>query len=524
MKEKKNKLLLGTLVLTITSLLAKIIGAFFRVPLINLIGSNGLGIFQLIFPIYSFFLIFVSGGNSLGVSKLVSLEKEKQNDNSLTILKASILLMLAFSVLASVLLVGLAYPLSSFQGNKNFFICYFALIPALIFSSLISAFRGYYQGVQNMTPTGISLIIEQAVKVVFSLLLASSFASKGVVFAVCGAFLGISISEFVAFLYLSTRFIASNKKKIKEKSNKMTIKQACKSVIKTSFPIMLNGAIMPLVYAIESSLSIWLLSKASISSNIATSLFGLEDGLVGSLINLPTVVSSALSTALIPSITASFNSNNIKECENKSAFCIKYTWLIALPCCFAFLVLSKDLVLFLYQNGLSGNLFDQLTVVVDLVKISSLNILYMSLLSVVTAILQAINKSFVPVKNLLFASILKIFCLFLLVSSPKFNIYGLALSDVVCFATALVLDVKYLKTQLNIQFSLKDFLIKPTVCVIVMLVGIEISKLLLGNFVTSRLLTLCVVLLGAVLYLTNLFLTKTIKKEEIFKLPQLKRK
>lgn len=524
MKEKKNKLLLGTLVLTITSLLAKIIGAFFRVPLINLIGSNGLGIFQLIFPIYSFFLIFVSGGNSLGVSKLVSLEKEKENDNSLIILKASVLMMLVFSVLASLLLVLLAFPLSNFQGNKNFFICYIALVPALIFSSIISSFRGYYQGVQNMTPTGISLIVEQAVKVLVSLLLASSFSSKGVVFAVCGAFLGISISELVALLYLVARFVVSGKQKIRKGTNLISIKSACKCVLKTSFPIMLNGAIMPLVYAIESSLTIWLLSRASISSNIATSLFGLEDGLVGSLINLPTVVSSALATALIPSITSSFNANDLKECENKSSLCIKYAWLIALPCCFAFLVLSKDLVLFLYQNGLNTNLFDQLTVVVDLVKISSINILYVSLLSVVTAILQAINKSFVPVKNLLFAAILKIVCIFLLVSNPKFNIYGLVLSDVVCFATALALDVKYLKTQLNVQFGIKNFLIKPSICVAVMIVGIEISKLVLKNFVTPRLLTLCVVLLGAGLYLTNLFLTKTIKKEEIFKLPQLKRK
>ena len=527
MKEQKNKLLFGTLILTITSLLAKIIGAFFRVPLINLIGSNGLGIFQLIFPVYSFFLIFVSGGNSLGVSKLVSLENQNNNkNNAKQILKGSCLLMLGFSALVSLLIVLLAVPLSSFQGNRNFYICYFALVPALVLSSMISAFRGYFQGMQNMAPTGVSMIVEQSVKLIFSLFLASKLKHLGVTFAVFGAFIGISISEFSALLYLIIRYFIFSKNKIKQKSSQLSLslKQSCKNILKTSFPIMLNGAIMPLVYALESSITIWLLSKATISSNVATCLFGLEDGLVGSLVNLPTVISSALATALIPSITSSFSANDIKECEKKSSTCIKYAWLIALPCCFAFLLLSKDLVLFLYQNGLSSTMFDQLTVVVDLVRISSINILYVSLLSVVTAILQAINKSYVPVKNLLFACIIKTICTFLLVSSPKFNIYGLAISDVICFAIALSLDVRYLKTQLKIDFSFKDFLVKPAFCVFVMLAGIEISKLILKNFVTSRLLTLCVILVGGMLYLVNLLLTKTIKKEEIFKLPQFKRK
>ncbi len=526
MKDKKNKLLIGTLILTITSLLAKVIGAFFRVPLINILGSNGLGIFQLIFPIFSFFLIFVSGGTSLGVSKLVCFECEQGNHkNAKQILKASLVLMLGLSVLLGLVMALLSVPLSIFQGNRKFASCYLALIPALIFSCLISAFRGYFQGKQNMLPTGISMILEQLAKVLCSLFLASRLASIGLVASVCGAFLGISISELVAFLYILFQYIFSSKHKPKI-SLELTLnfRQACTQVIKTCFPIMLNGAIMPLMYAIESTLVIWLLSKASISTDIATSLFGLEDGLVGSLVNLPTVVASALSTALIPSVASSYAKGDLKECGKKSVQSIKFAWLIALPCCFAFLLLSQDIVLFLYKNGLAGNLFDQLKVVVDLVRISSINILYVSLLSVVTAILQAINKSYVPVKNLLIACIFKTIFTFLLVSNPKINIYGLVISDVVCFSIALMLNVKYLKTQLEVNFKFNDFLLKPAFCVGVMLVSIELSKILLKNLITSRLLTLCVVLVGGLIYLTNLLITKTIKKEEIISLTQFKRK
>lgn len=526
MKEKKNKLLFGTLILTITSLLAKVIGAFFRVPLINLIGSTGLGIFQLIFPIYSFFLIFVSGGTSLGVSKLVSLENQNGNQkNARQILKSALTIMFLFSLLAGVILAVASIPLSIFQGNKNFCICYFALIPALIFSCLISAFRGYFQGMQNMTPTGVSLIIEQAVKVVFSLMLASIFSKLGVVYAVCGAFFGISISEIFAFTYLFIRYKCSAKHMSNQHLKQtLTFKMACKSVVKSSFPIMLNGAIMPLIYAVESTLVIFLLGRANIPSSTATSLFGLEDGLVSSLVNLPTVISSALSTALIPSITSCYSAGNIKECESKSMQSIKYAWLIALPCCFAFLFLSKDIVLFLYQNGLDNKTFDQLKVVVDLVRISSVNILYVSLLSVVTAILQAINKSYVPVKNLIISCIFKVFFTIFLVSSPKFNIYGLVISDVITFAIALTLNIRYLKTQLKITFNVNDFVLKPAFSVGIMLTSILVAKFVLKNLITSRMLTLCVVFLGGVVYLVNLFLTKVIKKEEIFNLSQLKHK
>ncbi len=528
MVKEKNKFLRGAVILTLTGIVAKVLGAFYRVPLVSMIGSKGIGIFQLIFPIYTFFLIFVSGGTSLGISKLVSVETQKGNTKNVkTILKSSLVLMLILSALFGIIFGIISVPLAIFQGEKNLYICYLALVPALIFSSLISSLKGYYQGKQNMLPSGVSQIVEQVLKLVFSLLLSKFFMAKGVISAVFGVFLGISVSELGALLYLFVRVFFQKRKssivkaeiktetKKEQTSQTYTLKQSLKLVIKTCLPIMLNGAIMPLVYAIESSITIWLLSRATISSTIATSLFGLEDGIVESLINLPTVISSSLAVAILPSITASWSSGDKVECEKKAKTCLKLTWLIVLPCAVAFLLLSEDLVLFLYNNGLSKAVFDELKVVVDLIKISSINIIYISLLNVVTSLLQGINKSYIPVRNLLISGAIKLVLTVVLVSSKAINIYGLIISDAICFMLALILDLVELKKYLRISFDFKNFVLKPACCVVVMTIAIFLTKYLLSDVITARVLTLITILVAGTIYLVNIFLTKTLKKEDI---------
>lgn len=519
----KSKFVLGALILTITSVISKILGAFYKVPLMHMIGSNGLGIFQLIFPIYSFFLVLVSGGISLGISKLISSEKQNNNGKYIrSIIKHSLVLILLLSLAFSLILILVSVPLSKIQGDNLLFICYLALVPALIFSSLISVLKGYFQGNENMMPSGLSMIIEQMVKLCAGLFLCKIFISKGIVYAVFGAFLGISLSELFAFVYLAIKYLFS-KKRISVKQEKLSFKKCAKLVFNVSLPIMLNNIIMPLVYAVESAVTIWLLSRATIGSTTAQSLFGLEDGIVGSLINLPTVISSAIATALLPSMTKSFNDNNMADSRTKSHLALSITWLISLPCFLAFLIFSKDIVLFLYGNGLKNTAFDELLVVVDLVKISSLNIVYVSLLSVVTAILQAINRSYVPVKNLLISAIIKLTLTFVLVAIPSINIYGLVISDTICFALALILDVIEMKKHLHISFDFNNFVLKPLFCSSIMIATIAILKFVLNDLINFKILIVSTFSIGIIVYFALMLLTKTITKEEIFKLRKTKK-
>lgn len=512
----KSKFVLGAIILAITSLVAKILGALYKVPLMHIIGSNGLGIFQLVFPIYSFFLVLVSGGINLGISKLISIELQKNNGKYVrSITKNALVLVFIISVIFSLILALTSLPLSKMQGSQTLYICYLALIPALIFSSLTSVFKGYFQGYENMTPSGISLIIAQSAKLIFGLYLCRLFSARSLTFAVFGAFLGISISEFISCLYLFFKHLKAKRKLNNQQF--LPFKTSVKLVAKYSFPIMLNSIIMPLVYAIESAMIVWLLSKAQISSTVAQSLFGLEDGIASSLINLPTVASSALATALLPSITKSFNEHNFLDCKKKSQLALNITWLICLPCFVIFLFFSKDIVKFLYSNGLKNIAFDEFTVVVDLVKISSLNILYVSLLGVVTAILQAINKSFVPVKNLLISAVVKLIVTFVLVSSPKINIYGIVISDIVCFSLALILNFVQLKKHIDLTFSFNNFVLKPAFCLGMMIVIIHAIQLAMNGLINFKILSLVSLGGGAIIYIALIFLTKAMNIGDIIK-------
>ena len=405
--------------------------------------------------------------------------------------------------------------------------CYLALIPALILSALICVLKGYFQGYQNMMPSGISQIIEQAVKLCASLFFANFFIKFGVIFAVFGAFLGISLSEGVTLIYLYSQYYLQNKRHRVDKNNSnksdYTFMFCVKKILTTTLPIMFNSAIMPLVYAIESMIVIWLLGKANVNSSLATSLFGLEDGIVTSLVNLPTVFAVAISTALMPSLTADFNSKNFDGCKQKCKNAFKYTWIICLPCALVFMFLSKDIILFLYKNGLNNTLFDELKVAVDLLKISSINIIYASILNITTSILQSINQSFVPVKNLGIAAIVKLAITILLVSNAKFNIYGLVISDIICFSLALILNLSYLKKIIDIKFNFKNFVLKPVVACSVMLIEIYPIKIMFSAFITNRILLIIMAAIGLMIYVSLLFFTKVLTKEDLNLLPKFKK-
>lgn len=526
---KKNKFMYGAMILVVTGVIAKIIGAVYRVPLMGLIGSSGLGIFQLIFPIYALFLIVATGGVTLGLSKIVSIEvQNKRQENAKKMLHSCLLFMFLVGLSFSLLVYIFSKPLASMQGNADTYVCYLALLPALIFSCLLSAFRGYFQGQENMLPSGITQIIEQIVKLTGSLLLAKFLIQFGVLYAVLGAFLGISISEVVALIYIYIKYLLTNRKnnigEAKGKKSEYTTTYCIKQIVKVSFPIMINGAILPFISAVESIFIVWLLAKARIGTDTAISLFGLKDGVVSSLINLPSVIAIAFGTALIPSLTASYNSGNIASCQKKCSIALKIVWLISLPCAIAFLFMSENLIGFLYSNGLNSGSINELKIVSDLLKISAVNIVYISFLNLLTAILQGLNKSFVPVKNLLIACLVKIILTALLVSSPAFNIYGLVISDVVCFSIAVILNLNYLKNKLNIVFSTKNFVFAPLFSASVMCAVIKVVEIAFNKILTARFLTLVMIGSGAVAYLFSLLALRTFTKEELSFLPTLRLK
>ena len=451
-EKKDNKFAKGALVLLLGGIVCKLIGGFYRVPLSNILGAEGIGVYQLIFPVYSLFLIVVSGGIPVALSKLVaSCNANNQIKRAIRFLFQAIVILTVVSLVFGVVFFVLGNQIASFQGNSQANLGYFGVAVAIVFASVLTGFRGYFQGYQNMTPTAVSQIIEQILKLVLGLTFASLLIERGVSFGVLGAMLGVAVGEVVALLYLAFCYFFKRKKtSVLEPEIKIPFWKDFKLLLKDSLPIRLNAIILPLILAVDSFLVVNLLSGSGASQEVATQMFGVYSGMVNSLINLPTVVSLAIATCLVPSI--SFNNEKNKQ-NNSVGAVFKTVMFVCVPCVLVYFVFANQIILVLYPSATNLEL---LNLGASLLKISAINIIYISILQITTSILQAKNKSFLALFNLGIAGILKVLMTIIFVSSPL-GIFGAAISSILCYAIASGLNVVSLVYLVDFKVGLRTF-------------------------------------------------------------------
>lgn len=500
------------------SILCKLIGAIFRIPLTQLLGSEGLGLYQLVYPIFALCLVAVSSGVPVAISKIISREKASGNgENIKKVFKNAMAIMLGLGVIFSILVTAFCVPIAKIQGNGGLYVCYLALFPSILLGAIISCFKGYFQGFEIMKYSAMSQIIEQFFKLIFGLFFAYIFVKKGLIFGVFGVFFGIFLSEFFAFLFL---FIVFKAKKIDVKmlnnnENIYTNKQTLKLIFNEAVPITLTSIIIPLSAVVDSLIIIKLLSKSGFETAVSSSLYGLGSGVVSSLINLPSVIAVSISASLMPSLSSSVALKNSEDVAFKSKLAIKIVWYFTLPCMIIFFFLSKEIYAFLYGN-LSSELFDQISVVGVMLKLSSFSIIYIALNQILTTILQANNESYFGFFVLLFACTIKIVLTIILVPNPAFNIYGFVVSDVVAFSVASVVNLFKARQKIKLNFSFYEIFFVPLVGIGVMTTCVVLFKTFL-TVINSRLLTLVCIASSFVLYLLIVVLLKGFNSKEIKK-------
>ena len=510
---KENKFARGALILLVGGLICKLIGAIYRIPLSNILGPEGIGIYQLVFPIFSLFLILASGGSATALSKLVASCRAKgENKRARRFLFQSIILLLVVSLVFSGLFLAFGGSLSSFQGNEKAALGYVGASIAIVFASVLTAFRGYFQGYQNMTPTAVSQIIEQVLKLVLGLTFAHLLIGRAPAYGAMGAMIGVGVSEVFALLYLAITYAFKRKKlDILEPEIETTFFNDFKLLIKQTLPITLNSLIMPLILAIDSFLIVNLLVSGGNSSEISTEMFGVYSGMVNSLVNFPTVFSMALAISLVPAISYGREKRE-KNLDASSVF--KLIFYIAIPCIFIYFCFSREIIAVLYPSATNQNL---LLLGALLLRISAINILYISLLQITTAILQGNGKSLAALANVSVAGVIKILLTIVFVSGA-FGIYGAAIASAICYSIAAGLNIITLRYEFN--FSIK---FKPIFFIFLnslISLGVAIGFNYLFNLTFSGLISIIFsFLIAGLIYLIFSIILPIFNDEELSKIP-----
>lgn len=209
--------------LAVVGVLSKVLGALYRVPLTNVLGAEGMGIYQTVFPLYAFLVALCGGGMTTAVSHVVAKYNVTNQKTCVQTVRAAILPITVFSLVITIFATACCKPLSRLQGNSDVALCYATLFPSLLFTGSISVFRGYFLGRLRPLHNGISQLIEQVVKLILGLSFSKFLLPNGAEVAVVGAVLGVTVGEVLTFLYLLCAYVVFNKRKGFDKNSVQSV-------------------------------------------------------------------------------------------------------------------------------------------------------------------------------------------------------------------------------------------------------------------------------------------------------------
>lgn len=381
---------------------AKIVSAVFRLALTNVLGAEGLGLYQLAFPIYSLLVTVTATCMSVAVSRLVA-EKAASGGIGREYLLPGIVLAALPSVLLGAAVLLFSDKIAAVQGNSAVKTGYFAIIPAVIFVAAGSVFKGWFQGRFNLVPTAFSGVFSQAVKLVAGLGLAVYLKKYGTAGAVFGALTGVAISEAAGCVYLAFRYLKETKS-LPKLDRKTCAKDVYKELFKTVVPIMLGSVILPISGFTDTFLVVNVLKAQGLTTEIATSEYGLMSGAVSSLVGLPVALAVAFSVAVVPAVAASGAERNLDAVISKCKTSVKLAYLVGVPATAFLFALSGNIISLFYPN-LSA---EESGLAVRLLAVACFSATPLTLLQIYNSILQALGRTLDSVWNMVFAVALKI--------------------------------------------------------------------------------------------------------------------
>jgi stage V sporulation protein B len=525
MSKNNETFVKGAAILAVFGLLGKLLGSIFRIPLTNIIGAEGMANYQIAYPVYALLIVISTSGLPAAISRMVA-ERVSVGDHR----GAHKVFTTAFAILAllgtasAVLLFAVSGQIAAAVKMPSASLSLVMISPALLLVSLLSAYRGYFQGLQIMTPTAITQFVEQAVKLAAGLFLAYLWAPGGVEYGAAGALLGVSLSEACALIVIIVLYRRKSKNMLNFRLNtRNTQYSSGRSILRDlaaiALPVTLGGCLMPAVGFADTLIVTNAMAAVDYSSYnplSAGASFGVLTGSVNPLINMPAVLSLALCMSLVPAISEARANGNISALRRRSAFGFKLSMLIGLPCAAGMYALARPVISLLYSGGLSA---DELAVGADLLRILSLGVLFLTVLQTLTGILQGAGHQIIPLISLGIGAAVKVVLSIVLIKIPSLNISGAAIGTVACYGVAAVINTAAVIKHIKPGIKTISGLLAPAASAAVMAAFVYFLCKLLSPVVGSTAATLLSIAGAIIIYSVLLLVTGSLKKEDMDLIP-----
>ena len=511
----------GFAVLSAAGLFVKVLSFLYIPFLLAIIGEEGNGIYAAAYQVYVFVFVLTNSGVPVAISKLVSeLTAQGNYKDAIRSFKIARALLLLMGTLMSLLLLFSARFLSSALNFQKSYLAIAALSPTLLFTAVASAYRGYFQGRSNMTPTAISQVLEQIINTVLTLVFAALLIRHSLEAACAGGTIGTSIgalfsAAFLIFFYeRSKRSRRANDKQNKE-AVRYTYRQLVDRILKYSVPITICVGMQ---YA-GNLVDLWntksRLLAAGFDDTYASQLYSFLHK-YQQLMNAPIALITALAATIIPAISAAAAKGDGEQVKNKINYAFRLCFLVAMPSAAGLGILSRSIFQMLRYGGGYG-----------LMMFGSLILVLSAVVQIQTAVLQASGKLYTITIHLVLGIAVKILINYFLISVPAINIYGAIIGSYAGFCVPVILNTILIRKTGKFSLNLFSHAAIPFFSSVIMGVAVWffntnfgiVLSFISNSYIKNFLSTLLSISLGAVIYLFGLIAFRGITRQDLELMP-----
>ncbi|MCQ2484874.1 MAG: polysaccharide biosynthesis protein [Clostridia bacterium] len=571
---KSQSLLNGAFVLVVATVLVKVIGALFKIPLSMLIGEVGRGYFNTAYEIYTPLYSISMAGLPVAVSRMVAKERSLGHFRDVRLTrKVAVRLFLLTGAIGTLLMFAIAYPYTKFVvGYTENIWCVLAIAPSIFFCCCMSTYRGYYEGLQNMMPTAISQVIEALSKLVLGLGITYVFLQSqlkrfeegkavfGKIFtnknealaaiypyAAATAVMGVTIGTVLGFIFLSIRHKAVGdgitKSDLMNSPKPENSKVIAKSLVMTALPVAASSLILNVTNLIDASTiqnrlafamtkapeiikgqyGTQLTASGILDSQIVKYLYGVY-GEVLDFKNLVPTITMTLGISAIPIISAAWARRDSREIKTTIESVIRVTMFIALPVGFGLAAVSYNLLNTFYSDASA-------TIGAPILTLYGFSIFLFAVSSPITNMLQALGRTDIPLKSLCVGAIVKIILNYILIGNPKINIDGAPVGSIACYVIVVGINLYSIIKITDVRINFGSVFVKPFICSgissAIAFVTVKVFSRILGGvgnpeaMINGNSISLAIAVVMAVVgYVIPLLFLKGISKDDLEMIPK----
>ena len=532
---KKQNFLQGAALLAMATAIVKVIGAFYKLPLNMAIGAEGYSYFTTAYDIYAVMLLISTAGLPVAVSRMISQASTLEHYTRMRkIFRTALSIFAVLGAITSVLMIFGAKPLANLMNQPDAWISIACLGPCGILICLMSAYRGYFNGQGNMTPTSVTQVIEALGKLVVGLALAFLLirTTQNVALAAGGAIIGVTIGSALALVYMLAKFRRSYKSLPVTPEASGSTTETVKELLAIAIPITIGSAGLQLLTVIESGLYmdrlVYLIESGQYMSHMvggtvtaqkaAATLKGLFN-MTQTIFNMPCAFIIPITVSVLPAVTSFLTMGDDKGVRETEESAARITGLLSLPCAVGLTVLARPIMALL--GGYEG---EQLELSAQFMAIQGITVFLYAIIQYTNALLQSHGYVNAPVVNMLSSGVVRLVLVYVMVGNPNIGLTGAPLGAFIGYLLIAVLNLVSIQRKVAQKPRLLANLLRPAMPALVMgvvvffcykalvsIIGIDGSRIILAG---------APIAVGVVVYFVCVVLMKSITREDCLLLPK----